>query len=88
MNVPVDKYPSQPLSKIKERPIGTAKFKEPVFKLGVFQNDYIEVTVKVYPLSFETAHKKALVGVQFGEMNLLRFVDRDLLYDMEPLERT
>lgn len=86
MNVPVDQYPSQPLSKIKEKPIGTAKFKEPVFKLGVFQNAYIEVTVRVYPLSFETAQKKALVGVRFGEMNLIRFVDRNLLYDMESLE--
>lgn len=86
MNVPVDQYPSQPLSKIKEKPIGTAKFKEPIFKLGEFQNDYIEVTVRVYPLSFETAHKKKLVGVRFGEMNLIRFVDRDLLYDLQSLE--
>lgn len=86
MIIPVDQYPSQSLAKIKEKPIGTAKFKEPVFKLGEFQNTYIEVIVKVYPLSFETAHKKALVGVQFGEMNLIRFVDRDLLYDMQLLE--
>ncbi len=85
MSVPIDRYPSQPLSEIKEKPIGIAKFKEPVFKLGKFQDRYIEVEVEVYPLSFENAYGEKMVCVRFGVMNLVRFIDRDLLYDLTPL---
>lgn len=83
MNVPVDKYLSKPLSEIKEKPIGTAKFQEPVFKLGEFQDQYIEVDVQVYPLSFEDAYGKKMICVRFGVMNMVRFIAYDLLYDFE-----
>ena len=86
MNIPVDKYPSKLLSEIKEKPIGTAKFKEPVFKLGEFQDQYIEVEVEVYPLSLENAYGEKMVCVRFGVMNMVRFIDRDLLYDLAPLK--
>lgn len=81
-----DRYPTQPLSQVIEEPNGTAKFKEPVFKLGVFQNRHIEVTVTVYPLVVNSKEGKVLVGVQFGAMPVLRFVDKELLYDMTPFE--
>ena len=82
MTEPIDRYPSRPLSDIKEKPMGQAKFKEPVFKLGEFQDRYIEVTVKVYPVSVQDAIGKTLIGVRFGEMNIIRFIDRELLYDL------
>ena len=82
---PTDRYPTQPLSKIKERPIGKAKFKEPIFKMGVFQDDYVEVELEVYPIVVnDPANEgKRLVAVRFGEMNVVRFVNQDLLYDMK-----
>lgn len=87
MTPPTEYYPSKPLSSIKERPIGQAKFKEPIFKLGVFQNSYIEVEVKIYPISIsDPKTNKPLVGVRFGQMNVIRFVDRDLLYNIEALK--
>ncbi len=86
MTVPIDRYPSRPITEIKEKPIAVATFKEPVFKLGEFQDCYIEVNVKVYPVSFEDSNGRTLVGVRFGEMNLIRFIDRDLLFDVRPFE--
>ena len=87
MNQVTDFYPSKPLSAIKEKPIGTAKFQEPVFKLGEFQGRHIEVEVTVYPITgVDPTTQKPLIGVRFGQMNLVRFVDRDLLYDMQPLK--
>ncbi len=85
MSDPTDRYPSKPLSQIREKPIGTAKFKEPIFKLGVFQNDYIEVEVEVYPIvvSDPANEEKRLVAVRFGQMNVVRFVDQDLIYDIK-----
>jgi len=85
MAQPIDRYPSKPLSQIQEKPIGIAKFKEPIFKMGVFQNDYIEVDVEVYPIvvSNPTNEEKRLVAVRFGQMNVVRFIDQDLLYDMK-----
>ncbi len=85
MSDPKDRYPSKPLSQIKEKPIGKAKFKEPIFKLGVFQNDYIEVEVEVYPIVVNdpTNEENRLVAVRFGQMNFVRFVDQKLLYDMK-----
>ena len=83
---PEDRYPSQPLKSITENPVATAKFKEPVFKLGVFQDRFIEVIVTVYPLSVASKSGATLVGVQFGVMPVVRFVDKDLLYDVTPLE--
>ncbi len=81
---PTEYYPSKPLRGITEQPIATAKFKEPIFRLGVFQNDFIIVEVAVYPLSYiDPATNKTLVGVRFGQMNVVRFVDRALLYDVE-----
>lgn len=85
MSQPIDRYPSKPLSQIKEKPIGIAKFKEPIFKMGVFQNDYIEVDVEVYPIvvSNPKNEEKKLVAVRFGQMNVVRFVDQALLYDIK-----
>lgn len=85
MSQPIDRYPTKPLTQIKERPIGKAKFKEPIFRLGVFQNDYIEVEVEVYPIvvSDPSNEEKRLVAVRFGQMNVIRFVGQDLLYDIK-----
>ena len=85
MSQPIDRYPSKPLSQIREKPIGIAKFKEPIFKLGVFQDDYIEVELEVYPIVVNdpTNEEKRLVAVRFGQMNVVRFVDQSLLYDMK-----
>ena len=85
MTQPVDRYPSKPLTQIKEKPIGIAKFKEPIFKLGTFQNDYIEVEVEVYPIvvSDPANEEKRLVAVRFGQMNVVRFINQDLLYDIK-----
>lgn len=81
---PTEHYPYQPLTSIKEQPIATAKFKEPIFRLGEFQNDFIEVDVALYPISVrDEATGKVLVGVRFGQMQVIRFVDRDLIYDIE-----
>ena len=78
---PIDRYPSQLLTKITEKPIGMAKFNEPVFKLGVFQDRYIEVEVAVYPLEItDPTSKKTLIGVRFGQMNVIRFIDKSLLF--------
>lgn len=85
MNLPIDSYPSKSLLNVSELPVATAKFDEPVFKLGQFQDRYIEVTVQVYPLTYQDVNGKTLVGVRFGEMNSVRFINRDLLYDVEPL---
>ncbi len=83
---PTDRYPSQPLASVKEKPIAIAKFKEPIFRLGEFQNDFLEVEVAVYSLSAQDKSTgKILVGVRFGQMNIIRFVDRTLLYDMKKL---
>lgn len=85
MSDPTERYPSKPLSQIREKPIGIAKFKEPIFKLGVFQNDYIEVELKIYPIVVDDPANegKKLVAVRFGQMNVVRFVNQDLLYDMK-----
>ena len=85
MSQPTERYPSKLLSQIKEKPIGKAKFKEPIFRLGVFQNDYIEVEVEVYPIvvSDPSNEEKRLVAVRFGQMNVIRFVGQDLLYDIK-----
>ena len=75
-----DFYPTVLLDKFDGRPIGKANFKEPVFKLGIFQNRYIDVVVVVY--SGEIEHPQSghiLVPVRFGEMNVIRFVDKKLL---------
>ena len=82
----VDTYPSRPLSTIKEKPVAIASFNEPIFKLGEFQDHYVQVDVEVYPLTYENVNGKMLVGIRFGEMNLVRFIDKDLLFNMRPLD--
>lgn len=75
-----DTYPTVQLNKFDGRPIGRADFKEPVFKLGAFQNRYIDVVVTIY--SGEITHPQTgqtLVPVRFGEMTVIRFVDKKLL---------
>ena len=75
-------YPTIPLTTFKGRPIGKAMFKEPVFRRGVFQENYIEVEVEVY--SGDIPHpqtQKKMTPVRFGEMQVIRFVDDALLYD-------
>ena len=83
---PVDQYLSRPLNTITKQPIGTAKFKEPVFKRGIFQHDYIEVVVEVYSIVIPNPadNEKNLVAVRFGEMAVVRFVDQKSLYDLKP----
>lgn len=84
MSDPTERYATKPLSQIREKPIGTAKFKEPIFKLGVFQNDYIEVEVEVYPIVVKQVNNgPRQVAVRFGQMNVVRFIDQRLLYDMK-----
>lgn len=86
MSDPTERYATKPLSQIREKPIGTAKFKEPIFKLGVFQNDYIEVEVEVYPIVIKPVNRRPpQVAVRFGQMNVVRFIDQRLLYDMKTL---
>jgi len=80
INIPIDKYPIKPLSEISEKPIAKANFREPVFKLGKFQDRYIEVEVDVYPV-----YIKNYIGVRFGQMNVLRFVDKSLLYNINSI---
>lgn len=79
----IDRYISKSLNQITSKPIGVAKFKEPVFKLGAFQDRFIEVEVEIYPETIKDPNNNiTLIGVRFGEMNILRFVDRTLIYDM------
>ena len=86
MSDPTERYATKPLSQIREKPIGTAKFKEPIFRRGVFQNDYIEVEVEVYPIVIKPVNKgQPQVAVRFGQMNVVRFIDQRLLYDMKTL---
>ena len=80
--IKTDNYPSIPLSQIKGSPIAYAKFKEPIFKLGIFQDDWVEVEVAVYPTKIINENKKVLVGVRFGKMNLIRYVPETELYGM------
>ena len=75
-----DSYPTIALDKFNGRPVGKANFKEPVFRKRIFQNKYIDVVVTVY--SGEIKHPQSghtLVPVRFGEMNVIRFVDKKLL---------
>ena len=77
-----ENYPSVPLNKFNGKQTGTAMFKEPVFKLGAFQNRYIEVEVTIY--SGDITHPqttKKLIPVRFGQMNVIRYVESELLYD-------
>ena len=85
---PTEYYPSRPITKVKERPIGTAKYQEPIFRRGQFQNQYIETIVTVYPLTGQDSiTKKNLVAVRFGQMNVVRFIDRELLYELTYFDR-
>ena len=80
---PTENYLTKPLSTINQKPVGRAKFKEPVFKLGQFMDRYIEVDVVVYPVSVQDPEtNKKLIGVRFGEMPVLRFIERGLLYNI------
>lgn len=80
---PTEHYPSRPITQVKEKPIGTAKYQEPIFRRGQFQNQYIETIVTVYPLTHKhSVTKKNLVAVRFGQMNVVRFIDRELLYEL------
>lgn len=87
MPIPTDKYPSRNLTDIKQKPIGTAKYQEPIFRRGVFQNQYIEVVLTVYPVSHrDPSTGKELIAVRFGQMPVVRFVDRNLLYEIKRFE--
>lgn len=77
-----DNYLSVPLDKFKGRKTGTAMFKEPVFKHSAFQNIYIEVEVSIYSGDIVLPQTtKKLTPVRFGQMNVIRYVESDLLYD-------
>ena len=81
-----DNYITVPLNKLASQPIGKAKFQEPVFKLGKFQNMHIEVEVTVYP--DKTLHpqtRKEMTPVRFGSMNAIRFIESEFLYDFRKL---
>ena len=85
MATPTDNYPSLKLSKLDARPKGMAKFNEPVFKQGVFQNTYIEVEVMVYDKIIEHPDTgQVMMPVRFGEMDVVRFVDVTLLGPIVP----
>lgn len=83
-----DKYISHSLAKTNAKPIAIAKFNEPVFKMGEFQDRYIEVNVKIYPLKIQDPKNTniELVGIQFGTMNVIRYVDPASLYDVQNME--
>lgn len=66
-----------------QKPIGTAKFQEPVYKLGVFQNRHIEVTVKVYGRG-TFGDSTIYCFVQFGEQPFLKVVPQTKLSDITP----
>jgi len=75
-----ENYPTVPLAKFDGRPIGKAGYKEPVFKRNIFQNRFIDVIVTVY--SGEIQHPTSghvLVPVMFGEMNVIRYLDKTQL---------
>lgn len=77
-----DSYPTIPIAQFDGKPTGKAKFKEPVFKRGVFQNRHIEVEVTIYSGEvMKPGTRIKMVPVRFGEMNVIRFVDDRLLYD-------
>lgn len=76
-----ESYPTVPLTKFDGRPTGKAKFNEPVFRRGVFQDRYIEVEVTVYSGEiYPPGSRQKMVPVRFGEMQVIRFVDEKLLF--------
>ena len=76
-----ESYPSILLTKFDGRPIGKANFNEPVFRRGVFQDRYIEVEVTVYSGEiYPPGSRQKMVPVRFGEMQVVRFVDENLLF--------
>lgn len=80
---PTENYPAIPFDSSKHTAIGQADFQEPVFSQGKFIGDYIEVTVTLYPIrSHEPETGRELVAVRFGEMNVIRMVDPNLLYNI------
>lgn len=80
----IDGYPTIPLSKLHGTPIGTANFKEPVFKMGIPQNTSIQVTVTLWPSKIiNEKNKEVLHAVQFGQMNIIRYVPIKDLYDIK-----
>lgn len=77
-----ESYPTIPLIKFDGRPKGKAMFNEPVFRRGVFQDRYIEVEVTVYSGEvYPPGSRQKLVPVRFGEMQVIRFVNENLLYN-------
>ena len=77
-----DQYPTIPLAQFQGKPIGKAKFKEPVYRRGVFQNQYIEVEVTVFSGEvMQPGTRIRLIPVRFGKMNVIRFVNEKLLYE-------
>lgn len=78
---PTENYPTIPIEDVKESPIGSAKFQEPIFSRGEFTGQYIEVEVSIYPMRMvEKTTNRELVAVRFGQMNVVRFLDPNLLY--------
>jgi hypothetical protein len=81
---PTDTYPTIPYQDVKTKPIGTAKFQEPIFTRGQFTGQYIEVIVSVYPFNMEDPNTgQELVAVRFGQMNVIRFLDPNYLYEVQ-----
>ena len=75
-----ENYPTVPLSKFHGRMKGKAMFKEPVFKLGVFQDRYIDVEVMIFEGDVKHPNLSViLTPVRFGQMNVIRYVDSKLL---------
>lgn len=82
---PSDTYPTLDIEKYMA-PIGTAKFQEPIFSKGEFIGQYLEVSLTLYPFNAERDGTE-LVAVRFGQMDVLRFVDPNLLYDVVIYEK-
>lgn len=83
----IDGYPTIPLEKLQGKPIGTAQYNEPVFKLGVPQNTSIQVTVTLWPSKIaQEGTNEIFQAVQFGEMNLIRYVPTKDLFNVKGIK--
>jgi len=78
--MPVGQYPTVEITKFEGKPVGKANFKEPIFHKGVFTEEYLDVEVTVFSgQSVLPGTREILIPVRFGEMNVIRFVNRELL---------
>lgn len=79
----LDGYISMPLKAMEGSPIGTAKYKEPVYSKGVLQDHTIDTTVELWPLKIvDPSTHQTMHATRFGSMSLIRFIPIKELYDI------